>query len=364
MHKLLFSGLPPIGRSQGSKNSWNAHANYRDRWMHLASTSKEIDVCVGYISNDAVAELTSILRETSGDLAFHLSIGMAKFDGLPKSQFDALLGLQSLLLSRNIGSVNVVRSWPYHGKVSVFTNHAGKKSAIVGSSNLSGIVKGTFQYECDIEVEDSTSAQTLSDFNFQLRTQASQPLDNSIKIVRQRSSALNNFLGVELLETKVVEEVEEKRQRSKVVLEMPIKANSQTLRSNLNVFFGTGRANTQRTLVIPRPWYEAELQPGRSWYRTNPEFPKARQNFKVLTDDGYSFEVYSSYDESWDGQKNFRSDNDLQILGRWIKGRLEADGALQPGEIVTEEVLKSYGRNSITFTKLGCDNWFMDFGRG
>jgi hypothetical protein len=363
MHKLLFSGLPPIGRSQGAKNSWNSHSNYRDRWMHLASTSTEIDVCVGYVSNDAVAELTSILRETSGDLTFHLSIGMAKFDGLPKSQFDALLGLQSLLLSRNIGSVNVVRSWPYHGKVSVFTNQAGNKSAIVGSSNLSGIVKGTFQYECDIEVDDSASAQTLSEFNFQLRTQASQPLDNSIRIVRQQSSALNNFLGVEVLETKVSDEVEQQRRKSKVVLEMPIKANSQTLKSNLNAFFGAGRANSQRTLMIPRPWYEVELQPGRLWFRSNPEFPKARQDFKVMTDDGYSFEVYSSYDESWGGQKNFRSSNDLQILGRWIKGRLEADGVLRPGEIVTEEVLKNYGRNSITFSKLGAGIWFMDFGR-
>lgn len=362
MHSLLFSGIPPVGTSSGSTTSWHNHATFRDRWFELAKDSNEISTCVGYVSNEATAELYSLLDNAPRNFTYHLTIGMAKFEGLPKAQLESLLQLQKLLKRKSIGTVNVVQSWPFHGKVNVFTNRRGVTTAILGSSNLSGIVKGNTRYECDIEISDEESTRELYQFSKELREIASRPIDRSIRTFQQQSSALIDHPQVQRVTENELAELRQKAQQSRVSYDMPIHADSKRQKSNLNSFFGKGRENTQGTIVRPRPWYEVELMPGRNWYRENTKFPGAAHDFTVVTDDGYQFLVYNSYDNQFDGPKNFRSQGDLQILGRWIKGRMEADGALTPGEPVTETTLTNYGRNSISFSRISKDVWFMDFG--
>ena len=54
----------------------------------------------------------------------------------------------------------------------------------------------------------------------------------------------------------------------------------------------------------------------------------------------------------------------MKILGKWIKGRMEADGALQVGEPVTRETLRRYGRSSFSLVKTKIkDLWYLDFGK-
>ena len=48
--------------------------------------------------------------------------------------------------------------------------------------------------------------------------------------------------------------------------------------------------------------------------------------------------------------KNLRSRDDLTVLGRWLKGRMENSGSLTSGAPVTEAVLKLYGRSFMTLT--------------
>jgi hypothetical protein len=361
MHDLLFSGYPPLGRSKSRSSSWDGHSTFRDRWLALAGSAKEIQVCVGYASNDAVAELLDIIPRIEYELSFHLSLGMAKFEGLPRSQFRALKDLQAILESRHMGSVNVVNKWPFHGKVSVFTEPSGLKRAILGSSNLSGITKTVMQYECDIEILDKTSVDKLNSFVTQLRQVASEPLNDRIKIVASRSSALVGIFNVEEISDEELGRVKEVAKKSRIAYRMPLRVGPEQQMSNLNVFFGGERRNAQRTWGRPRPWYEVELIPGREWYRNAPAFPDATVHFRVITDDGYTFEVNSSLDEAWGAQKNFRSSGDLEILGRWIKGRLEASGALTPGDHVTTSTLETYGRDQIELVRLDDDTWYMDF---
>lgn len=361
MHNLLFSGLPPIGRESGSSRSWKGFETFRRRWIALALESEQINVCIGYVSNDAIAEVGSMLRSSRTGVSFNLTLGMAHFEGLARSQIDSLKELQTYLESSNRGTINVVKSWPFHGKLSLFKLVDKRVVAIVGSSNFSGIAQGVIQYEIDIEVVDSGSVHSLNEFANELQSKASQRLDDSIRCVSQKSRALDNVIGVETLNSRELENAEMFRRKSDLVYRMPLKAGSDARRSNLNVFFGEGRANSQRSMVIPRPWYEVELQPGRDWYRTAKQFPRAQQHFSVVTDDGYRFSVYSSLDRSWNGPKNFRSTDDLQVLGRWIKGRLEAAGVLKPGEVVTEQVLAQYGCDYLEFSRLSDSEWFMSF---
>ena len=77
------------------------------------------------------------------------------------------------------------------------------------------------------------------------------------------------------------------------------------------------------------------------------------------TDDGWSFRCKVSGDFS----KNLRTDDDLKILGKWIKGRLENAGALKAGEMCTDATLAKYGRSDIKLTKIsGSNDWYLDFG--
>ena len=144
-----------------------------------------------------------------------------------------------------------------------------------------------------------------------------------------------------------------------ISFEIPIKATEKHGKSNLNVFFGKGRMD-KRGLVKPRHWYEAELIVPKE-VTSKPGYPQSQTPesvFDVITDDGWKFKCKVSGDYS----KNFRSENDLKILGKWLKGRLENAGALKVGEPVTEETLRKYGRYTFTLTKTTIpDLWYLDF---
>jgi hypothetical protein len=131
---------------------------------------------------------------------------------------------------------------------------------------------------------------------------------------------------------------------------IPIKSDDAP-HSNLNVYFGKGREN-KKGLVKPRHWYEAELIVPKE-ITSKPSYPKAgypeKRLITVYTDDGWKFKCKVS----GENDKNFRSADDLKILGRWIKGRLENSGALKVGELVTPYVLEKYGRDKSELIALG-----------
>ena len=108
-------------------------------------------------------------------------------------------------------------------------------------------------------------------------------------------------------------------------------------KSNLNVYHGKGRVNFLKGYTIPRPWYEVEIIVPKKITDQN-GFPYKRA-FKVITDDGFMFDCKTSGTNS----KNFRSKGDLQILGYWIKGRLEDANIISIGDLINEDHLKNMG---------------------
>jgi hypothetical protein len=91
---------------------------------------------------------------------------------------------------------------------------------------------------------------------------------------------------------------------------------------------------------------------------TLPNYP-CKIKFTVVTDDGYKFKCVTNGSYS----KNLRSVGDLQILGRWLKGRMENKKVLKIGEKVTADTFVRYKRNTIKLTKTTIpDTWYMDFG--
>ncbi|MEG4417433.1 AAA family ATPase [Microcoleus sp. LAD1_D5] len=125
-------------------------------------------------------------------------------------------------------------------------------------------------------------------------------------------------------------------------------------KSNLNTFFGKGRQNKSTGKVIPRDWYEVELIVDKKT-SDNPIYPKG--DFIAHTDDGLTFACQTQ----GANYKNFRSKDDLTILGRWIKGKLEKSGVLKQFEPVTIQTIKAYGRDYIRLYKLSNSEYYLEF---
>lgn len=149
-------------------------------------------------------------------------------------------------------------------------------------------------------------------------------------------------------------------QRTDITFDIPIKPYEDSPHSNLNVFFGKGR-ESKNGLIKPRHWYEVELIVPKSITAQNgyPQESTPEAIFDVVTDDGWSFKCKVSGTNS----KNLRSEGDLKILGKWLKGRLENAGVLKVGDPVCRETLKQYGRDTFTLTKTTKPGvWYLDFG--
>ena len=171
------------------------------------------------------------------------------------------------------------------------------------------------------------------------------------KIIQQ-SDLLEGRNGVERVLSGELQKVRD--EQTKLSFSIPLKTE---LKSNLNAYFGKGRASSATKAIRPRAWYEVEVIVSSEITKQR-GYPKADAPFTVYTDDGWKFRCKVSGDYS----KNFRSEDDLQTLGRWVKGRMEAAGALKVGELVTAPMLQKYGKDRLVLTATrNPDVWFLDF---
>lgn len=205
---------------------------------------------------------------------------------------------------------------------------------------------------------DSDESAEINNFIDKLIDAAAQPLGAlEIKPVLPENNLLKDQLGVTRLRDSQVKDFE--AQFDGVEFDIPLKGDVSQ-RSGLNASFGKGRINKQG-FILPRSWYEVELIVPKD-ITEKFGYPKANSEtaqFDVITDDGWRFRCKVSGDYS----KNFRSEDDLKILGCWIKGRLENAGVLRPGEKITDTTLARYGRKSLRMVKIKDTSlWYLDFG--
>ena len=125
-------------------------------------------------------------------------------------------------------------------------------------------------------------------------------------------------------------------------------------KSSLNTYFGKGRWQRASGNVIPRGWFEGEVIVDIETTRKE-IYPNG--NFKVITDDGYTFECRSQGDY----HKNIRSTGSLHTLGKWLKLKLQKSGALAPLTLVTAETFEKYGQDNLRLYKLSKGVYFMEF---
>lgn len=349
--ELLFSNLPPV-RTPFKKFS---ECFYEQLQIH-----KGADISVGYITADSLTELKGMVEQNDIH-RMNLTIGMHYFEKFTALEYNAALDLNSFLRSNHIGQVNLVTAFMYHGKLYSFIDQNGNaQSGIIGSNNLSSIIdSGHRTYESAILVSQQPIVNQLNSFIADLSERSADVISNiEITEFRNANPLLENHEHVRKISEPDVESY--RNHLSNISFEIPLKGFEIAPKSNLNVFFGEGR-RTPNGLIMPRHWYEVELiVPAEIATLSNyPVSKTAGAVFNVITDDGWEFPCKVSGPNN----KNFRSENDLKILGKWIKGRLENAGVLRVGEPVTQQTLERYGRTSFTFTKLEqSDKWYIDFG--
>ena len=328
--------------------------SFEKTFFDYFNRSVKLTAASGYISEDAIADLL-MLYKTGARTQLELIVGMHYFDGFSQGQFTSLCDLHSVLQKNNLGAVYISGSFRYHGKVYLFNTSDGQVS-IIGSSNLTKISQASRIYDTDIISDDVIIVKDVSKLLNLLRNKGCEVIDridpSSIKIVPPQN-LFEDYLSVQKLSS--TELVKAQNSKTDICFEIQLKDEEK---SNLNVYFGKPRINFSNGSKLPRPWYEVELIVSKKITQL-PGYPQKDEVFKIITDDGYSFECKVSGDNC----KNFRSAGDLSILGRWIKGRMENSNALVIGEKVTHKSLKKYGRDTITLIKTNMDNtWYLDFG--
>lgn len=348
--EFLFSNYPPMRTNCKT---------FSDVFYGLIPQTSQLDIAVGYVSSDALIELQKTIELNNNIRTLNLIVGMHYFDRFTKLQYDAAMHLNDFLRSNQLGGVRLVHAFRYHGKLYSYSNNEGPFAGIIGSNNLSSIVDGGVRvYESSVLLRDATSAKQMNDFIFRLmQTSTKNIAELEIDTFNDENALLDGHEFVEKVSPqKLAAAICAK---TDISFEIPIKPYEVSPQSNLNVFFGKGR-ESKNGLVKPRHWYEVELIVPKS-VTSQPGYPQSQTEnavFTVITDDGWSFKCKVSGDYS----KNFRSEGDLKILGKWLKGRLENAGVLTVGTPVTSDTLNHYGRKSFTLTQTTMPGvWFLDF---
>lgn len=343
--EFLFSNYPPLKTN---------YKTFLDMFYSLLSQTSNLNIAVGYASTDSLIELKKIVELNKNISELNLIIGMQYFDKFTKKQYNAATNLNEFLTSNRLGEVRLVYAFRFHGKLYSYSKETGPFAGIIGSNNLNSIVDdGMRIYESSVLFFDALHAKQMHDFIFELMQSSTK---NIAELEINEFNTENALLeGHELVSKKSPENLK----LTNTSFEIPIKPYENSPQSNLNVFFGKGR-ESHNGLVKPRHWYEVELIVPKTVTK-QPGYPQGKTKnavFTVVTDDGWSFKCKVSGDYS----KNFRSEGDLKILGKWLKGRLENAGVLEVGDPVTSETLRRYGRDSFTFAQTTTPGvWFLDF---
>jgi len=316
------------------------------------SKATHAKIAVGYTSAEIVSRITpEAFRIADRGGSFQLLVGTAFFEGLSSPNYQSLQFLHSGLTKKNRQSCGVRFSIDvlYHGKIYYFSN--GGESIYAGSSNLSQAgLQGNYEFMSEILGKDFTQAKNY--LQFLLTDGESATIDRIQDLTIFDTPEYKNIIQPKLDDVNTHQENINLKGRK--FIEIPLGDMDQKQRSGLNACFGKGRLIRKTGKISPRPWFEIEVISGAS-VSSSSLYPKGE--FEVLTDDGYKFACKTSGDYF----KNFRSKNDLQLLGKWIKGKLQNKGVLSAFSPITNETLLRYGKNSIKLYPLGNRNYFLEF---
>jgi HKD family nuclease len=340
---ILTSNIKPL--------YFKENQNIGELFQILADNSYSdlLKISVGYISIDSITYLLENIRRDNINNC-ELTIGMHSFSGFTKNLYEATLVLDRELRERKKGFINICTVIPYHGKTYSFWKNNKAFAAIVGSSNLDSILYNDhLDYEVDLFSKDQEIVNQISDLQYSIDQKITEPFNTWMHKEFIKSEIFPpDYRDIEKLSESEIKSVWEGKKS--LFFDLELKTEQK---SNLNCIAGKGRENKRTKIIRPRSWYEIEIIVG-SDITSKKEYPKYSE-FRVITNDGYCFTCQTQGDYS----KNFRSKNDLRILGFWIKGQMVDAGVIQVGELVTQETLDNFGKKYIRLQASNVPNTWL-----
>lgn len=348
--ELLFT-KNPILRSMGN------HC-IDDFYVDCLQKADNINIATGFITNDAIAELSRILTLRDFGVSVNLLIGMHYIDGFTQLQYNSIRRLNDVITERNAGNIYLSTNALFHGKMYSFTKDSECIGAFIGSSNLGSFLgTSSSMIEADAVFHDKEATKVDSKIKDIIRILGT-PFATAPEVSTFKAPEQKIFVGnPNVLEKSQGETELYRQQRNGQIFRIPLKSNPK---SNLNTYFGAGKVKNK---FSRRDWNEVELILSNKlenrdilpWVMGDGK--KQSCEFDVVTADGYEFTCSCQGDYG----KNLRSSKDLRILGRWIKGNMENTGALTVGEPVTDDTLSLFGHRAILLQKTSNNKWFMWF---
>ena len=311
-------------------------------YNRLVDNATDFNIATGFITNDSIAALKQIVEYRKGQLCLSLFVGMNYLEGFTKPQYNAIKELDNYLNRYSIGKVFLSSQALFHGKMYSFMQGNSCLASFIGSSNLGSFV-GTSQnlIEADVLYRDE-EGKIINSFIHQITKALGTKFKDLPEVEKFKEidvELLKDYSYVKKLNKSQLQE--ELNTVTREYVDIPLKTEAK---SNLNSFFGKGKIKGKYS---PRGWYEVEIILGKNLPGIDLIPDKNQGAFTVITKDGYEFKCSRQGDYS----KNLRSENDLKILGRWIKGQMENCGALEIGTPVTEETLSKFGKRFLRLQK-------------
>lgn len=353
---LWYSNLPPLKMK-------NSGSDFIESFSRELSKCDEVDIAVGYVSQPSLTEINRLIRE------FHVRIclilGMYFVEGISEKTYRKTRQLNSQWMAEGLGEVRMVKSFKYHGKVYLFKKSGKPVAAVLGSANLSAIKPDAptlRQYEVAVRFDDVTTLKECLAFINKLKQ---PPIsfnineDQNVKIVRENNSSLKDMAEISDVSMRDLGLYEKHAVGTRFLLPLKvpyfkdrfIDDKRHYTQSNLNTCYASPRS--KRKL---RSWYEVQFTVSNSINKL-PGYPQKGKPFLVITDDGHSFKVHTTSANN----KQFNAVGNEQLLGRWLKGRLEAAGLVEPVQdiatdtsrsgMITREMLNEYGCHSLYLQK-------------
>ena len=262
------------------------------------------------------------LRRRGSVTSVDLIVGMANYVGVEKTQHLAFCELvRSQPYGLDFNCRYVVENRPVHAKSYVWLADSGPSLAYCGSANYT--MPGFTGPQ--LEAMARTDPSVASAFYNECFAYTVDCLDEDV---------LNR---VTLTETRRMDD--DSTQYSVRLTLLDSRTGETPLRSGINWGQRPGRDPNQAYINIPASYREF--------------FPPRRQQFTVMTDDGYSFILVRAQD----GGKGLETPHNNAILGEYLRTRL----SVPLGAFVETQHLLDYGRTDVTFIKIDEETFLMDF---
>ena len=333
------------------------------------SDCSEFIAVVGYVGKSMLEQIESSMLAIAKRGTCQIIVGMIEKEGVSEQLGDYLILLDKKLRSINAFSGVFVTPTTYHGKVYKVVND--KKARIfVGSSNFSK-ESWNLRGEFNICVDDSaTKSETLKFITYMQNLS----IDLSAITLKIKKRGIKNIVI-----KKDLKDLTRGARGKFNKLSAPIGQFDHTLRveknpeSGLNLYFEAGRFNKTTNTFNARNWFEIELatnsqeQKNKFYPPSIPHPNKRSLTSKARTGDFIAYikdgkDIYEiPMKVGGEAGKNIYSADDRTIFGKYIKSKLQNSGALAQNQLVTEEVLQIYGRNTVTFKKIDNSTYIIDF---